>query len=208
MPAILKQRKLFVTKIFEITDNSLKMKISKPMGMVEMEFSFEEISRKTIRRKALNLWSTIVAALFIIGILITTYSHFTEKKGSSVYDILFYLAFAVLFISLAIIRFENDVTVILHDKKGISFYANKPSRNEVEQFITTLHSTQKAYYLKKYARDDSYISAEQLSENLTWLYNIDIIKQFELEELRSRLIGKRNDGSSVGFTFNNPSNLN
>ncbi|MFA6087542.1 hypothetical protein [Mucilaginibacter sp.] len=83
MSAILKQRKLFTTKIFEITDKSLKVSIKKWFNYVEDEFTFEEVTTKTTRKQSINMYAFIPGLLCLIGLVITTISHFKQEKDAS-----------------------------------------------------------------------------------------------------------------------------
>jgi hypothetical protein len=135
MSTILKQRFFFVTKIFEITDRSLKVKISKPMNFVEDEFNFEELTSKMIRKKSPNLLFLLPGLFCILGFAITLYSHFYEKDGSSLLDIGFYVLMGIILLSLSVFTFNNAINLILFDKRYIAFYAKSPDKKSVDDFL-------------------------------------------------------------------------
>jgi hypothetical protein len=206
MPAILKQRNFFVTKRFEITDNSLKVAIKKPLSYIEDEFTFEEITKKVIRKKSPNLFTLVPGIVCLIGVIITVYSHLYEEKGSSIGDILFYIILSAGLLTISAFNFENIINLILSDRRSLAFYANSPSKHEVNDFLELLSSEQKNYFLNRYAKADPYVSAEQLAINLKWLRERNAIDDKELEELRIQILPKPNTSSSMGFKIDPSSN--
>jgi hypothetical protein len=202
MPAILKQRKLFTIKIFEITDKSLKVSIKKWFNYVEDEFTFEEVTTKTTRKQSINMYAFIPGLLCLVGLVITTISHFEQKKdSSSVSDMWFYFILMCVLLSIAYLTYEKMINLSLTDRRIITLYQNSPSEKEVSDFLDLLKKEQKKFLLWRYAKHDPYVSIEQLADNLSWLYDRNIINENELDQLRSKLLGKSND-AQVGFKFN------
>jgi hypothetical protein len=205
MSAILKQRNLFVTKRFEIAHNCIKVAIKSPISYFEDEIAFEDIGRKSIRKKSHNLFLLIPGLLAIVGVIVTVYSHFFEEKGSSAEDILVYLVLAILFLTISAFAFENVITFTTYNYKIITFYANSPVKVEVDNFVEQMLAQQKKYLLNRYGKADPYLSSEQLAVNLKWLRDRNVINDAELDELRIKILPKPG-GSSVGFQFNPGSN--
>jgi len=202
MGAILKQRNLFITREFEISDRFLKVNISKPLSSIEDEFNLEDISTKTVRKRSPNKVLMYISLALLVFMLITIISHFTEKDGSSLLDILVYAILFVPSLFLFYITYQNVVHLILNDKRYLIFYANSPTKLEVDEFLENIKQNQKKYLLNRYAKQDPYVSDEQLANNLQWLYDRKIITETEFEELRSKLLPKIGSNLSVGFKFN------
>jgi hypothetical protein len=138
MSAILKQRNLLATQEFEITDKSLKTILKTPVSYFENEFTFEEITKKYLRKKSVNLYTFIPAVLFTICIIVTICSHFFQEKGSSWDDILLYAILAAVFIIVSIFNIENVVKLFLIDGRFLSFYGNSPNKQDVDAFLERL----------------------------------------------------------------------
>ncbi|MBB3055751.1 hypothetical protein [Mucilaginibacter gotjawali] len=195
-----------MTKRFEITDQSLKFAFKSPLAYFEDEFTFEEITKKYTRKKSHYLLTLIPGVLCFIGVIITVFSHLYERNGSSVDDILLYCVLSSILLILSALLFENVVIAMMTSGKAITFYANSPSRDEVDGFIALLIAEQKQYLLNRYAKADLYVSTEQLSANLKWLRDRNMIDDVELDELRIKILPKPGGNSSVGFKITPGSN--
>ncbi len=202
MSAILKQRNYFVTKRFEITPTSLKLGFKSQFGYAEHEYAFEQIFPKYYRQKKHNLFTLIPALLCFMATIITILSHFIEKDGSSVDDILVYGILWIILTIISAFNYEDTLTLSLNHGMTLAFYTNSPNPKEVESFIALLFSDQKKYLLNRYAKSDPYLSVEQLSTNLKWLWDRNIINDAELEDLRKKILPAPSSASSIGFNFN------
>ena len=201
MVNILRQRFLFVTKIFEITDNSLKVRTSRPFNYFEGEFAFENITKRVVWRKKVNRYILFATVGCLIGLCITIFSHLYEKDGSSVSDILFYTILSIPFLAAFFLTYVNIIYLYLHDGRCLAFYGHLPKRIKVETFINELFTKQKEYLLDRYARADPYLSDEQVGNNLKWLWDRKIISDAELSELRAQLLPDPNIINRLGFKF-------
>jgi hypothetical protein len=206
MSAILKQRNIFVTQEFELADDSLKVRVSRPFSYADNEIKFENITSVITRLKAPNTILSIISIIMFAGIIITVISHFTDSKGSNVDDIIFYIILLSLFIFLLRLTYENKVNLIILNGQSLSFYANSPNKQAVNDYIQQIFIEQKKYLLKRYAQDDPYLSEEQLSANLKWLWERKIINDLELDDLRFTLLSKNSNQKIVGFRFNSSDN--
>ena len=202
MSAILKQRYFLLKKEFELNDRSLKIKISTPLSFVEDEINFEDVILKITRKKVPNFIFLGLSMCLFIAIIITVCSHFFEKNGSGIDDILVYVVLFIIFSLLLVFTYENEIKILLFNGKYLSFYPNSPTKEEVLNFIEKLKTTHKECLLNRYAKADPYLSPEQLSNNLKWLWERKVIDDTELHELKSQLLPKSGGGSSVGFKFN------
>ena len=201
MNPTLRQRRFFLTKAFEISNKSLKVKISTPISSVEDEIDFENISTKYSRKKLPKTVWLIFSALAFIAILIAIFSHFLDKNGSSISDIMFYVVLFIAFITLLYLTYENEIIVPLYIGKSLSFYSNSPSKKEVDDFIELLKVEHKNYLLRRYGEHSVYLTEEQMSNNLKWLWERKVITDDELQSLREKILEKPNN-NQVGFLFN------
>ncbi len=89
---------------------------------------------------------------------------------------------------------------MLSDGVGIAFIANKPNKNEVNNYIALFFLKQKETLLEKYGQVDEYLSADQLLINFKWLKGKGIIDDKEFDELSSK-INRPKPSSPIGFKF-------
>ena len=200
MQAILKQRNFLSTQIFEITDKSLKIKIKKPLHYFETEFSFESIGNNINRHKKPNTRSLLS---FLASSFLTVVFYFWWADNNQEMPLIVVIGVACVAVLNALGYFyfrENFVNLFLYSDGKISFYATSPNPTEVDGFIGTLLKSQKAYLLERYAKADGYLTTEQLSNNLQWLWDRRIINDAELSDLRLKLLPR--PSNPVGFKIN------
>lgn len=202
METILKQRKVLVTKIFELTDRSLKVSVSTPTSSAATEIDFENITTKVTHKKAPKRIWAIFTGLTLAGLIGCTVSHFAEKDGSKIEDILLYLSLSGVFALITYLTYENELNLLLVHGTKLGFFANASNKKTAEEFIELIKSRQKEYLLNRYATADDLLSQDQLATNLRWLLERNIINNEECETLKQKLITpKAEPVKTVGFTF-------
>ncbi|MBS1532868.1 MAG: hypothetical protein JSU01_21370 [Bacteroidetes bacterium] len=191
-----------------MTEQSIKIKNIKPFDHDEKEFGLEGITDKYYINKHPNQVLLIINAGLFVGILVTIFSHYFDKNGSSWLDIASYTLPFSFSIFLSYIFYESNFNLLTDNGKVISFYTARPTKAELETFLSELRKHQKDYLLKTYAKSDGYLTNEQISNNLQWLWHRKIIDDIELNELRLSLLPPpANTGySKVGFTFKSDNN--
>ena len=193
----LKQKKIFEVKDFEIGPEGLKSIVKTPLTLSEADFTFENISKKIIHQKQPNTFIVLASAVCGIGMLITLYSNFLDKRISSIYDILFYAIPFALLIVASIFTFKNEVKLLIYNNEPVLFCGNANKIKELNSFLEIIFSEQKKYYINKYVKTKSHLTHQQISNNLIWLWEKDIINDIELDQLRIELLPAPN--SLVGF---------
>jgi hypothetical protein len=200
MSTVLRQRRFFVTKIFETTDRSLRVKISNLTSSFESEYPYEDIGRRLIYKRSISLKTLIPAIVMFLGLVITLIDRL-EGNTKNTFDIMVYLVLFPLFALLTLLNKEDNIFFVISNLQGAEMFASSPSKVEVERFLETLREKQKVYLLKRYAAEDPYISPEQYITNLKWLYDRDVINDAELADLRYQLIEKPKFGNAMSFNF-------
>lgn len=199
MSIFLKQKKLFRSKEFELTGKSLKIKTSKPFDHIENEIGLEQITDKFVKIKNPNVVFILITLGTFACIVITMISHFFDTKGSDWFTIMFYVTLFILSIFLSFVTYENNLNITLKNGLVIGFFNNLPSTDEMENFLSHLKEKRKALLLESYAKSSEYLSQEQISNNLYWLWHNYIIDDAELHDLRLKLLPKPGKSSSMGF---------
>ncbi|QKJ30065.1 hypothetical protein HQ865_09945 [Mucilaginibacter mali] len=202
METILKQRRFIVTKLFELTDRSLKVTVSTLTSSNAIEIDFENITTKISHQKGPKRIPTIFTGLSLAGLIICILSHFLEKNGSKTEDVLFYFVVFVACALITYLSYENELNLLLIHGTKLTFFANSPTKKTVEDFLSLIKKHQKEYLLNRYATADDLLSQEQLATNLRWLLERNIIDSEECEVLKQKLIiPKTEHVKTVGFTF-------
>ncbi|MBS1532867.1 MAG: hypothetical protein JSU01_21365 [Bacteroidetes bacterium] len=203
MPAILKQRNFLVTRIFEISDKSLKVKIKKPLNYFEQNFSFDELGTKTETRQKIYIPGLVGTGIMLLMTILFFFSYLNDSKKDPFYETLICLVAFLFFVFMTLALHENIVKLFLVDMRFLTFYYSSPDKKAVSDFLLNLKEAQKDYLLKRYAKQDSYLSQDQLQGNLNWLRNNNIIDNAELEDLKRDILVKTQSDSSIGFKFGN-----
>lgn len=206
MNTILKQRNFFVTKEFEITEDALKVRTSQPFSYADAEIKFENITSVITRHREPNSFLSLFTILIFICAVCAIISHFFQAYGSEIEDIAVYLILLSVFVFLLSLTYKNNVNLILLSGGSLPFYARSPSSNTVNEFIQEIYAQQKVYLLNRYAQNDPFLTEDQLSTNLKWLWERKIINDAELDDLRYKLLSKNTPQKIVGFRFNSPEN--
>ncbi|HTD98915.1 MAG TPA: hypothetical protein VK668_06490 [Mucilaginibacter sp.] len=202
----MKQKKLFRSKEFELTENSLRVKTSKPFDHIEIEYNLEKITAKFFKEKHPNVVFSLVALGMLLGVIVTVCSHFFDEKGSAWYDILFYFVLFLISLFFSWLNYESNYNMVLQDGTTIAFYIDLPTDSEFSNFLCLTNKKQKDYLLKTYAKSDGYLTNEQISNNLNWLWDRNIIDAYELSDLRLKLLPLPKTNLSVGFTLKSKNN--
>jgi hypothetical protein len=206
MNTILKQRNFFVTKEFEIMEDSLKVRTSQPFSYADAEIKFENITSVITKFREPNRVLSLFTILIFICAVCAVISHFFAANGSEIEDIALYIILFAVFVFLLGLTYKNNVNLVLFTGHSITFYARSPSSNAVNEYIHQILAQQKIYLLKRYAENDLFLSEDQLSTNLKWLWERKIINDSELEDLRHKLLSKNSAQKVVGFRFNSSDN--
>jgi len=196
MSHILNQRRILTKRYFELTDNSLKISVTKPFKYYEEEFSFEQLGSKVFRKRSFNRYAMIGVVISLIGLLVTVIGNLSGDKTITFSDMLFYMLLFVIISAVLYITATNTTNLWLMDKRYIAFYLNSPNKNDVKNFTDSILSEQKKYLINKYTKREPYMSNEQLMDQLIWLKKRDMIDEPEFESFKKDLL------PTIGFTFN------
>lgn len=199
---ILKQRNLLTTQIFEITDKSLKFQHKRPLHFFENEYSFEEVGTKVIYQKKPYLPGVIASFFSFLLALILFFSYLNDSRDTPLYSVLICIGIFILLLIITYLKQENLAKLFLTNGFPITFYGNSPSETDVSAFLKVFFAEQKRYLINRYAKADPYLSVEQVSNNLKWLWDRKIIEDEELSELRIKLLPKPAGNDAVGFKIN------
>lgn len=201
MPAVLRQRRLFLTKRFEIKENALHVESSDLFNFAEWSYSFEVIKPKIVRKKTVHWLTAVPVVICILGLVVTITDRLINNINNTE-DILCYLIGLLVFLPLTILLYENVYSLVLATNTTLNFYAELPDNESVKRFLDELRSKQKAYLISRYATLDPYLSHEQISNNLIWLRDKEFITEKELGDLRQELLTRQNTIQHIGFNFN------
>ncbi|MFD2146854.1 hypothetical protein [Mucilaginibacter antarcticus] len=191
-----------MTKEFEITENSLKVKTIRLLNSVENEIPFESITSVITRYRETNNVLTLIAALGFICCACAIISHFFVSGGSTIEDIGIYSALFVSLVFLIGLTYTNNVNIKLLTGHSIHFLARSPNQVMVNQYIQKVFDQQKQYLIRRYIYADTDSSHEQLTTNLKWLWERNIINETEWHQLRQELLHKSSQDKIIGFKFN------
>jgi hypothetical protein len=146
MPTVLRQRRFFVTKIFEITDKSLKVKTSSILNSTELNLSFERITKDLIHKRFVSKVMAFFCMLFLMLTLREFIDTFYSIKRYAPLDYLamYFLALIVTF-SVALYK-KTEITYLnLSNGRRIKIYSSKPSKIDVDNFLESLYQERKSY---------------------------------------------------------------
>lgn len=176
MQTILKQRRLFVTKEFELSKGVLIVKEGRPLKHIETKIGFEAFTSEIVRKRNPSYLVVIFTILTFLYFISTIYA---QLVMAPIYGLFFLICLIILLAS-----YQNNVNVLLTNGVPVAFFANSPSKVQVDTFIEALLNEQKSYLFNRYAAPDVTITKEQRLANLNWLYQMNVISENELQELK------------------------
>ena len=115
-------------------------------------------------------------------------------------DYIFTLVVLAIFIFSFFVAYYGHKDYILIEAVNppfIEFYAKRPDKTTVENFIKALQLKTKEFLIKKYAERDNNISIESQLETVNILKNRNIISEAEYHELTNKLTKVKN--KPIGF---------
>jgi hypothetical protein len=196
---ILKQKRGGIRKEFEIiSDSELRIKEKESGVLKEWSVSLDSIGHNLIYSGSTRKGLYFLACFFALYPIVTTIALFIDPegiKGNFVGIIIGYLVSIVLIILMLYVPLKKDIYLV-GGEINLTFFQDRPSKQEVSDFISELIRLSKQSLIKKYARIDSDLPEDVVMNQFNWLKNKDLITEKEYIELKNaykkqRLINKR-----------------
>ena len=182
------QRNIFFhKKWFEINDEGLSIISRSLSSNTELFVKFEDIGVKIIKdKKGKKGWiiASIICFLLAVGLF------FDEKTGGNTDKNAFvvYLIFSIIFVVVFFMTYERSFYLADNDSKNaIKFLIDKPSKQELNDFIDKLKIERKKVLLTKYGQLTNLLSYERQLNSLNWLDSIEALSNKEYEDKISQL---------------------
>jgi hypothetical protein len=151
----------FHKKWFEITEEGLSVISKSLLSNTELFVKFEDIGVKIIKsKKGKKGW--IIAS--IICLLLSVGLFFYEKTGGNTDKNAFvvYLVLSIVFGVVFLITYESSFYLADNNSKNaITFLIDKPSKQELNDFIDALKIERKKVLIAKYGQLTNLLSYEQ-----------------------------------------------
>jgi len=130
----------------------------------------------------------LIATILFLGLcLINVGELFFGRKADAIEALLFFGIFSFLSAVVLFLSFRR-VLVYGGQYEPLVFYANNPSKEKLNSFLTELERRRNAYLLGKYAYGQrSFSRADELSK-LAWLKEQGVLTAEEFEKLKQRTI--------------------
>jgi len=193
METTLHQKAFLSQSWFQITDQGLKVTNKSLTRTNDFFVTFEDVGTKTLRyNKGKKGW--LIAALILLvvsmGLLVMEKSGGDTDKNAYI----IYLTFSVVCLVAYFLTFKRSFYVVNNDNTNpISFLVNRPSREELDTFISTLKEKRKEYLLSKYGQVTKLLSYDKQYNTLNWLNQSEVLSKDEylskLEELNKLFSG-------------------
>lgn len=180
---------LFNRRWFNMNDEGLMVTSKSLTSSSEVFVKFEDLGFKIIKSKGGKLgWLITVIVSFLLAIVM----YFFEKTGGDTEKSAFlgYLILAIMAAIIYLLTYKSSIFLTDNENKSsIRFLIDKPSKDELSEFIDTLMLKRKNVLILKYGQITNMMSYEQQVNTLNWLNTVDALSNKEysikIEELNA-----------------------
>jgi len=196
----LRQRKLFTIREFTFEENGIHIKVKNLISSQEFDIPFEEMNlKKIIRQKKTDALIVIVGAFFGLVLLISLTNKIFSNTETTWGTVFVFFIFTTLSGFIAYLNFKRQILIPTSNSGILYIFDGRPTKEITERFIDNLTLKSNIYLKRKYGSIDRDLPAEPQLRNLMWLKEKDILKENEFEELKNKLLGKRDNINPIGF---------
>lgn len=196
----LRQRKLFITKQFTITETGLHAQVKTLFDFDELEIPFEELQlKRRIRRRNTSYLMLIITCFFGLGAVINLVAPMFGQNAVPIEGIIILFVLAAASFVFTYAGTKTLIIIPIQGNQQIEIFRNRPSQFEVDNFIQTLIDRSNSYFKKRYGTVDRDLPTEPQLANYSWLRDSGIITEQEFLQLKNELLGRRDGNSSIGF---------
>lgn len=182
---VIKQRRLFTKREYNILENKLHYKTSYIGGESEGMVAFENLSKEKTTHKTTNN-IILVLSVFIFLLAGMSFSYRNDKDS----DPEMWIAFTFIAIVLLAVYFfmnENSWKIRTQHNGYLFLFKKSPNENMVNEFISTLFVERDKYLKEQYLSLDPNLSYETQVNDLKWLRNVEAISKQEFDKYYSDL---------------------
>lgn len=180
------QKKIWIQRNFELTDYGVKMCYKSPTKTNEVEVSYKSIKGDQERMLEGYLTFYIIFRICTIGWIV---SYFASLAVDWVTEKDTLVIILLGFTSLIIYYFTRQdlIKVSLDNDTKLYFFKNRPTENEVNNFIDAMIERRDELMRSMYLDFDEFDSYENQKHNLNILFNYKVIDQEEFQNEKKRL---------------------
>ena len=181
---ILKQKYFLASREFTLTDSEINAKYKTLKEHKEWTIKLDEIGNEILYRSFPKTPGYIAASVMGLFIIVLTLAFILDKGNP---DIKILIVNYLIWIPLALfflLKPAKKEIHILGGKYSLSFFQDRPNKEELKNFIDALLNSSKIYILEKYGKIDSDLPEATQMNILNWLKSRDIISQEKYEDLK------------------------
>ena len=201
MNTTLEQKNYFDTFIFSIEDAGVKKKTIKNNGTSEFQVSFEKITTTKKYNTNQNKPLLFLACIFFVAGLISFIASSSDSSVSATTTLIWLLLGGCCLFAYFKTRIYR-IFLYTSDNTAFIFNRDKPSREEVENFIDNIIKKRNISLVAKYGNPNRNLQYASQLENLNWLLNIQAITLDDYNTkvgLLNSLFSTTSGKSNIGF---------
>jgi len=188
---ILKQKRLFSKREFDLTDQELSVKSQSLKEKKEFIIKLDTLGQEIFYQSDPPIIKNIIAMICGLVPIAITFAYFFAKeppdKATTIVNLILWTPMAlILFLS----KGKNDVHIV-GGQNTATFFRDIPDTKTVDTFVQKVIEKSKEYIYKKYAKVDTDLPEEQQMSIFHWLYSRDMISEEEYERLKQEYKTKK-----------------
>lgn len=188
---ILKQKRLFSRREFELTDKEVKVKTSSLKENTEYTVMLEFLGNQiTYHSDNMIIKNVIVIIFGLVPIALVLGYFFANEPPDEGTVLLNLVIWIPLTIGIALTKGKKD-THIVGGTQSLTLYQDIPSKEEVDNFVGSVIERTRKVVRSKYFKVDPDLPEETQINIFHWLVNSEFISEQEYEDIKEEYKNKR-----------------
>ena len=155
---------------------------------LEADIPFEDIHiNRIVKRSKFEIFFLLFSILVGFFLFATLISKLTIPQTVADWDVIGYFGIGT-FVSLSLFFVtKKDEIILPTDAYSVTLYQKRPSKQEVDRFISTLKDKVKTYVRNKYLILNNDLDDDTRARHLFWMFERGFVSQEEFEKIKATI---------------------
>jgi hypothetical protein len=188
---LLKQKRLFSRREFELTDKVVKVRTSSLKENLEYIVKLENLGNQVTYHSDNMIIKNVIVSIFALVPIALVLGYFFASDPPDDKTVLANLVIWIpLTIGLGLIKGKKD-THIVGGAQSLTLYQDIPTKETVDKFVANVIERTRKTVRNKYFKVDSDLPEETQMNIYNWLVNSEFISEQEYQEIKEEYKNRR-----------------